>query len=130
MQCLYEASEEAPSVPGLGILPGTVRWLPDHVKRPQMQWNRLHLVRPEHPLLAGLDDAWLYFVHSLSAEPSPSGEEVLATADYGTDVVAAVAVDNVMATQFHPEKSAVAGLRLLTNFVGLVATGAATGVPA
>jgi glutamine amidotransferase len=120
MQLLYEGSEESPGVAGLGILPGIIRWLPGTVKRPQMQWNRLHLTRPEHPLLTGLDDAWLYFVHSLSAEPSVTGKEIIATTDYGGDVVAAVADGNVMATQFHPEKSAVAGLRLLSNFVELV----------
>lgn len=117
MQLLYEASEESPGVAGLGILPGTVRWLPPGVKRPQMQWNTLTVEPPEHPLLAGLDGRWLYFVHSLAAEPT---DDVIATTEYGTDLVAAVAKDNVMASQFHPEKSARAGLRFLQNFVGLL----------
>ena len=70
----------------------------------------------DHPLLAGLDGAWVYFVHSLSPVTDAN---VIATTDYGGRVVAATARDNVMATQFHPEKSAEGGLRLLTNFVEL-----------
>ena len=118
MQLLYEASEEDPGVDGLGILPGTVRRLPDGVKRPQMQWNTLQVRRPT-PLLEGLGDpAWVYFVHSYAPE---DGDDVVATCDYGGDVVAAVERGNVWATQFHPEKSGSTGLRLLRNFVDAVA---------
>jgi glutamine amidotransferase len=117
MQLLYEASEESPGVAGLGILPGVVRWLPPTVKRPQIQWNVLACRSPLHPLLEGLDGAWLYFVHSLAPE---LGGDVIATTSYGADVTAASARGNVMATQFHPEKSARAGFRLLWNFVGLL----------
>jgi glutamine amidotransferase len=121
MQLLYDSSEESPGVAGLGILPGRITWLPETVKRPQMQWNTLACRRPEHPLLAGLDGAWLYFVHSLSAQPDEAaGPQIIATTDYGIDVVAAVARDQVMATQFHPEKSARAGFRLLHNFVSML----------
>jgi glutamine amidotransferase len=118
MQLLYEASEESPGADGLGVLPGVVRRLPDGVKHPQMQWNRLDVVDGSHPMLAGLgSDAWVYFVHSFAAESSSSGGEVVATCDYGGPVVAAVAQGNVWATQFHPEKSGANGLRLLQNFV-------------
>ncbi len=118
MQMLYEASEESPGVAGLGILSGKVTRLPDGVKRPQMQWNRLHLDRPEHPLVAGLGpDSWVYFVHSYAPPPGP---EVVASTDYGGPVVAAIAVDNVWATQFHPEKSAAVGLGLLGRFLATV----------
>jgi glutamine amidotransferase len=100
-------------VPGLGILRGTVRALPEGVKRPQMQWNVLDVRRPS-PMLDGLEDpAWVYFVHSYAPEES---DDVVATCDYGGPVVAAVARENVWATQFHPEKSARDGLRLLANF--------------
>jgi glutamine amidotransferase len=117
MQLLFEASDEAPGVAGLGVLPGTVRLLPGDVKRPQMQWNRLDVRRPD-PLLAGLErDAWVYFVHSYAAEDS---DHVVATCDYGGPVVAVVQRDQLWATQFHPEKSGAHGLRLLGNFVGLV----------
>jgi glutamine amidotransferase len=120
MQLLYQASEESPGVEGLGLLPGVVRWLPDGVKRPQIQWNTIHHPADGpggHPLLAGLDGAWLYFNHSLAAD-DPA--HMIASTNYGTTLVAASARDNVMATQFHPEKSARAGLRLLQNFVSLL----------
>src|SRR5687767_8004274 len=114
MQLLYEASDESPGVPGLGVLSGTVRLLPDDVKRPQMQWNTLS-VRRQSLLLDGLPEpAWLYFVHSYAAELT---DDVVATADYGGDVVAAVERGNVAATQFHPEKSGVHGLQLLRSWV-------------
>ena len=114
MQMLYDGSDEDPGVSGLGVLPGKIRLLPDGVKRPQMQWNRLVIVR-DNPLLAGLGERpWLYFVHSYAPELS---DDVVATCDYGGPVVAAAARDRVWATQFHPEKSGPAGLRLLANFV-------------
>jgi glutamine amidotransferase len=115
MQMLYEWSEEDPDVKGMGVLPGVVRRLPDGVKRPQMQWNRIDVERPDSPLFVGLPDpAWVYFVHSYAPEPGPG---VVATCDYGGDVVAAVQRGPLWATQFHPEKSGAAGLRLLANFV-------------
>ena len=114
MQLLYEASDESPGVPGLGVLPGAIRLLPDEVKRPQMQWNTLSVRRPSK-LLDGLPDpAWLYFVHSYAAEVT---DDVVATVDYGGDVVAAVERGNVAATQFHPEKSGTHGLALLRSWV-------------
>ncbi len=114
MQLLYEASEEDPAEEGLGVLPGTVRRLPDGVKRPQMQWNELSLVGDPAPF-AGLDrPLWVYFVHSYAAEP---GAGVVATCDYGGPVVAAVERGRLWAAQFHPEKSGAAGLGLLGNFV-------------
>lgn len=120
MQLLYEGSEEAPGTVGLGILPGTVRLLPGNVKRPQMQWNRLEIKSPS-PMLEGLDNAWVYFVHSYAA---PLADNVVATCDYGGPVAAVVADGNVWATQFHPEKSARPGLRLLENFVNQARTAA------
>ena len=115
MQMLYDGSEEDPDAKGMGVLPGHVRLLPEGVKRPQMQWNQLRH-RPT-PMLAGMDDPiWVYFVHSYAPEMS---DDVVATCDYGGPVVAAVQRDNLWATQFHPEKSGAAGLRLLANFFGL-----------
>ena len=113
-QMLYERSEEAPDVVGLGLLEGWVRRLPPGMKHPQMQWNRLDLVG-RHPLTEGLGERpWMYFVHSFAPDDL---SHAIATCDYGGTVVAAVARDNVWATQFHPEKSSTAGLALLTNFV-------------
>ena len=115
MQMLYQGSEETPTVPGLGVLPGMIRRLPEGVKRPQMQWNIL-VRRRASDLLAGLPDpVWAYFVHSFAAE---SDEHAVAVCDYGGPVVAAVERGNLWATQFHPEKSGTAGLRILANFVG------------
>ncbi|MBW3614023.1 MAG: imidazole glycerol phosphate synthase subunit HisH [Actinobacteria bacterium] len=117
MQLLYEGSEEDPDASGLGILEGRVQRLPDTVKRPQMQWNRLELRRPDDPLVAGLGpDPWVYFVHSYVAPPSPG---LVAVCDYGGPQSAVVAAPNLWATQFHPEKSGPVGLALLANFVRL-----------
>jgi glutamine amidotransferase len=116
MQMLFDGSDELPGRKGLGVVPGLVRWLPDTVKRPQMQWNRL-VMRRDDPALAGLgDDAWVYFVHSFHGVPRDA-DDVVATVDYGTDVTAVVRRANVVATQFHPEKSSTSGLALLANVV-------------
>jgi len=112
MQLLYEGSEEAPGVPGLGVLSAMVRLLPEGVKRPQMQWNRLVATAPCR-LLDGLDDPWAYFVHSYAAEAT---DEVVATCEYGGPVTAMVERDRLWATQFHPEKSGRTGLALLRRF--------------
>jgi imidazole glycerol-phosphate synthase subunit HisH len=115
MQMLYEASEESVDQPGLGVLPGVVRRLPDGVKHPQMQWNVLHRRRADSLLLAGLDaESWVYFVHSYAAEP---GEDTVAVADYGGPMAAMIERGSLFATQFHPEKSGAVGMQILTNFV-------------
>jgi len=114
MQMLYEASEESPDAPGLGILPGVVRRLPDGVKRPQMQWNLL-VRRGPSGLLDGVPDpVWTYFVHGFAADRD---DHAVAVCDYGGPVVAAVERDALWATQFHPEKSGATGLAILANFV-------------
>jgi glutamine amidotransferase len=118
MQLLYDGSEESPGVTGLGVLPGMVVRLPSGVKHPQMQWNRVDL-RADSPLFSGLGEhPWMYFVHSFAPELTA---DAIATCDYGGEVVAAAQRENVMATQFHPEKSGTTGLRLLGNFVALAA---------
>lgn len=114
MQLLYEGSEEAPEVTGLGVLPGRVIGLPAGVKHPQMQWNRVRLLT-ESDLFTGLGEVpWMYFVHSYA--PEVTGDTV-AVCEYGGEVTAAAERENVIATQFHPEKSGDAGLELLANFV-------------
>ncbi len=115
MQMLFEASEESPEEPGLGVLPGVVRLLPAGVKRPQMQWNVLER-RGDPPLLAGVPDpAWAYFVHSYAADTDDA--IVTSTCDYGGALVASVERGPVWATQFHPEKSSRTGLAALDAFV-------------
>ena len=114
MQMLYEGSDENPDAAGLGVLPARIRLLSDEVKRPQMQWNMLQRVRPS-AMLEGLDDpVWVYFVHSYAPEAT---DDVVATCDYGQPLVAAVERDRLWATQFHPEKSARAGMAILSGFV-------------
>ncbi|MEY2711002.1 MAG: imidazole glycerol phosphate synthase subunit HisH [Actinomycetota bacterium] len=117
MQMLFDSSDEDPGATGLGIIPGRVRFIPEGVTRPQMQWNRLN-VTSDDPMFAGLGDApWMYFVHSLHGVPDDPAD-VVATVRYGTDLNVAFRRGNVFAVQFHPEKSASAGLALLANFVG------------
>lgn len=115
MQILYEASEEDPDVAGLGLLPGTVRRLPDHVIVPHMGWNTLEPARAD-PLLDGLAGAHAYFVHSYYSEARD--DHVVATTTYGVTLAAIVRVGSVVATQFHPEKSSAVGRALLANWVG------------
>ena len=119
MQMLFAGSEESPAEPGLGILPGTIRALPEGVKHPQMQWNVLQR-RGQPALLAGVPDpAWAYFVHSFAADTDDA--IVTSTCDYGGPVVASIEQGNVWATQFHPEKSGATGLAALDAFVARAA---------
>ena len=122
MQVLFEESEEHGRHRGLGLLAGRVRRLPAGLPVPHMGWNRLRWPRP-HPLLEGIEQGrHVYFVHSYFCDAAP--EVVAATTDYGRDFPAIVARDNVLGVQFHPEKSQAPGLRLIENFVRLVARGA------
>jgi imidazole glycerol-phosphate synthase subunit HisH len=118
LQMLFESSEEAPGVQGLGYFKGSVkRFSASQLKVPQIGWNSLHLTQPAHPLWQGLGEKpFFYFVHSYFAQPEEESI-ITATADYGSPFAAGVAKDNVAAVQFHPEKSQEAGLTLLRNFV-------------
>ena len=119
MQMLFADSDEDAGVHGLGIIPGSVRTIPGAVKRPQMQWNRLH-VRNDEPMFDGLGaEPWMYFVHSYHGVPDDPSH-VSATVRYGSEINVAFRRGNVFAVQFHPEKSASAGLGMLGNFVGSV----------
>ena len=121
MQLLFDASEEDPDVAGLGVVHGTIRWIPPGVKRPQMQWNVLDVRQPADPLLADLGrEPWVYFVHSLHGVPDDPSV-VAATCEYGATLTAAIRQGTVFATQFHPEKSARAGLTLLGSFTRVAA---------
>ena len=119
MQMLFDGSQEDPDARGLGIIPGEVKWIPSTVQRPQMQWNQLN-IRNNEQLFKNLGDhPWMYFVHSLHGVPTDP-ECVTATVQYGDTLNVAFRKENVFATQFHPEKSATAGLGLLHNFVSSV----------
>lgn len=118
LQLFFETSEEAPRIKGLGLLPGkVVRFRSKNVKVPHMGWNDLKLCR-KHPLLDGLKTGdYFYFVHSYYGKPK-SSSMALATCRYGKENFAAVVgKGNLFATQFHPEKSQAAGLKILKNFI-------------
>ncbi|UCH87873.1 MAG: imidazole glycerol phosphate synthase subunit HisH [Dehalococcoidia bacterium] len=116
LQVLLSVSEEGGEHPCLGILPGRVRRLPAGLKVPQMGWNRVHQ-RSSHPIFDGIPDgAFFYFVHSYYADPEDPSV-VIGETDYGVTFPAIVAKDNIVATQFHPEKSAESGVRLYENFL-------------
>jgi len=125
-QMLFERSEEG-GVPGLGILAGRVVRFPaaeamttadgSHLKVPHMGWNEVRQLDPAHPMWDGIDDGErFYFVHSYYVVPADEAVRAAETT-YGLRFTSAVGRDNIFAVQFHPEKSARAGLRLLENFV-------------
>lgn len=115
MQLLFTRGEEGEDCPGLGVISGTVRRMETTHKLPHIGWNHLAFSHPS-PLFRGLEEgAWVYFVHSFSGR-ADDPRQVIATTDYGMDVVAAVQNGNFFGTQFHPEKSGDVGLEILKNF--------------
>ncbi|MEO8358944.1 MAG: imidazole glycerol phosphate synthase subunit HisH [Vicinamibacteria bacterium] len=122
MQLLFERSEES-DTECLGLLSGSVRLLPASpgIRVPHMGWNRLDTTATtttttQHPLMRGLNDASVYFVHSYAAPPS---SDTIASCTHGEAFSAVVAKGLVMGAQFHPERSSVAGATLLKNFLGI-----------
>jgi imidazole glycerol-phosphate synthase subunit HisH len=124
LQILFEASEEG-TEKGLGVIPGKVkRFKPEvDITIPHMGWNQLALTQPHLPVWQGLEsDPYLYFVHSFYVQPEDAAVNA-ALVTHGTQTVtAAIAKDNLVAVQFHPEKSSQAGLKILANFVEWVKT--------
>lgn len=122
LQILFDGSEEGKE-PGLGIIPGMVRrFVPEPgITIPHMGWNQLELTQPNCPLWQGLSSqAWVYFVHSYYVDPI-NPQVRAATVTHGSQIVtAAIAQNNLMAVQFHPEKSSSAGLQILANFIAQV----------
>lgn len=114
-QLLFESGEEFEAIDGLGLLPGRVTRLPGDVPVPHIGWNRLHDAA-DHPLLEGLRDRYVYFVHSYAPEGVP-GDLCLARCTHGRAFPAVAGRERVMGTQFHPERSGEAGLRLLRNYL-------------
>jgi len=113
MQMLFESSEEGRAVAGLGVFPGQVLRFPSDMglKIPQIGWNNLKQVA--HPDLR--QDDYVYFVHSFYCAPARA-EDIAATTEYGIEYASAVARENVLATQFHPEKSGEVGLAILNRW--------------
>lgn len=116
-QVLMGQSEESPNASGLNLFKGKCEYLPDGVKIPHMGWNKLNVVN-DSPILKGVDGEYFYFVHSYHV--IPENDEIIAgVCDYGIDVVASLSQNNLFSTQFHPEKSGKAGLKILKNFVNI-----------
>jgi imidazole glycerol-phosphate synthase subunit HisH len=124
MQLLFEDSDENGFTEGLKLLPGSVRRFPGNTaegesyKVPHMGWNKLQFVK-ESPLLEGLNEDFVYFVHSYFVNAKES-DVLLAKASYHEEVSAVVGRGNIFGMQFHPEKSSKLGMALLTNFLKLV----------
>lgn len=119
LQILFERSEESPGVKGLGLLKGEVVRLPKEsgLKIPHMGWNSLCIQKPGGLFRSVPPEPYVYFVHSYYLK---AGEDVVtATADYGAEIHAAVQKGNLLACQFHPEKSGALGLTLLENFAAM-----------
>ncbi len=122
LQILLDGSEEGHE-PGLGVIPGTVRrFHPEpRLTIPHMGWNQLQLTQPDLALWQKLPaDPWMYFVHSFYAAPLDLSMNAATITHGNQTVTAAIAHQNLMATQFHPEKSSDAGLQVLSNFVAFV----------
>ena len=127
LQLLLEATDEGDGdAVCMGLVAGRVRRLPAGIKVPHMGWNTVHFQRP-HPLWEGIpQDSHFYFVHSYYADPAGPGG-IAGVTEYGVDFCSIYARDNVVATQFHPEKSGANGLRIYANFIGQVAGRPAAG---
>jgi glutamine amidotransferase len=118
LQWLFEGSEEAPDLQGFGLFRGRCFRLPDEVKVPHVGWNTLKPARNGSRLLNGVPpDTMAYFTHSYAAP----ADAALAVTTHGAPFAAAVERDRIFGTQFHPEKSGRAGVRMLENFVAVVA---------
>jgi len=119
MQLLCRTGLENGTHEGLGWIDGVVDALPKNAneKIPHMGWNQLTVAEPRHPVLEGIDSgSYVYFVHGYHLVVK-SPEHIQATTDHGQFVTAMVARDNIVGTQFHPEKSQAPGLRLIGNFL-------------
>lgn len=118
MQILFESGEEAPGIPGLGIIKGTVPRFRGSLKIPHMGWNSLSL-KKHSPMFNGIKSGdFFYFVHSFYCAPDDPGV-VATTTDYESPFVSSVETGNLFACQFHPEKSQAVGLKLLQNFLDI-----------
>jgi len=122
LQVLFSRTEERGWHECLGVIPGIVKRLPSGLKIPHMGWNQVKQMIT-HPLFDGIpDEANFYFVHSYYAEPEDLSV-VAGTTDYGIPICSVVIKDNLVATQFHPEKSGDQGLKLYSNFLKMALSG-------
>lgn len=118
-QLLFESGEESPGIPGLGVFKGSVRRFEENGRKiPHMGWNAARVTGPADPIWTGLGDPpYFYFVHSYHPVPDDPTLTAMVTEYEGTEFVSAIRRGTLLATQFHPEKSQQAGLRLLRNFL-------------
>ena len=119
LQVLYESSEEAPGLAGLGLFKGSVVQLPQNVKLPHMGWNQLHALRTSRLLDGILPEAYFYFAHSYAVPAG--GSQTAATCEHGCEFTAVLEDGSVFGVQFHPEKSGTPGAKLLENFLRFAA---------
>ncbi len=118
MQILFEESEEAPGVEGMGFIKGSVPRFRGNVKVPHMGWNSISIEKPVDILAGTESGTFFYFVHSFYCQPKERAV-VATTTSYGVDFASSIARGRIFACQFHPEKSQKAGLNLLRNFISL-----------
>lgn len=121
LQLMFPDSEESPGAKGLSLLPGSITKIPNvdgTLKIPHMGWNSISIKKHDGIFKGIEDESYVYFVHSYYLT---AGDDsiVAATTQYGTNIHAAVEKDNIIATQFHPEKSGSVGLKMLENFVSM-----------
>jgi glutamine amidotransferase len=120
-QALFDVSEEGGEHECLGILHGRVVRFSNGLKVPHMGWNQVRIVR-QHPIFEGIEDgSHFYFVHSYYPRPEEP-DVIVGETEYGVTFASVIARDNIVATQFHPEKSGETGLRMYANFLKIAAT--------
>ena len=119
LQMLFESSEEAPGIDGLGLVKGSVKRFKNDVKVPHMGWNQVEQLKSSQIFKGISQGEYFYFVHSFY--PQPDEDVIASKTEYGSPFVSYIERENIFACQFHPEKSQKVGLRLLQNFVNLCA---------
>jgi glutamine amidotransferase len=117
MQMFFEGSEESLETKGLGLMKGKVVRIRTNMRLPHIGWNYLKIRKKECPLFDGVDNGYVYFVHSYHVLPEE--DVIAATSNHGCEINVCVWKKNIFGTQFHLEKSGALGLRILKNFLEL-----------
>ncbi len=117
LQIFLEESDESPTEKGLALIKGKVRKIETNLRLPHIGWNSLEIKKKNCPLFKGVEEGYVYFIHSYEAVPEE--DVVAATTEHGRQICASIWKNNVYGTQFHPEKSGKLGLEILRNFLEL-----------